>query len=133
VILVKSGVQLSCICRGALEACLCRRQGSGAFTGDPARSSGEARSGPPDDVLARTAALESVLTIPVMGAGKRLGLVIVGPSTDVDSLRVPGNHHASQNSSRTSERRARVAIARWRLGGIDSLSVIATDPKRVDQ
>src|SRR5215467_2828372 len=38
----------------------------------------------------------------------------------IDGRRVPGNHRASQNSFRTSRRRASRAIARWHLGGIGS-------------
>jgi len=50
----------------------------------------------------------------------------------IDGRRVPGNHRASQNSSRTSRRRASRAMARWHLGGIGSLST-ATDTTRVHQ
>ena len=51
----------------------------------------------------------------------------------VDGLRVRGNRRASQNSCRTSKRRASGAMARRHLGGIGSISDLAADIHRVHQ
>jgi len=51
----------------------------------------------------------------------------------IDGRRVPGNHQASQNSPRTSRRRASRAMAWWHLGGIGSHPIAATDTRMVHQ
>jgi PucR C-terminal helix-turn-helix domain/GAF domain len=77
-----------------------------------------------DDVLARTAALENVLAVPVTGAGERLGLVIVGPWTEglgeIDRA-AAGHAAAAAGLALLRERAVAEASARLRGNYLDAL------------
>jgi GTP-sensing pleiotropic transcriptional regulator CodY len=71
-----------------------------------------------DDVLTRTSTLKNIVAVPITGASERLGLVVVGPSTDdVDEIDRAAAGHAAAAAGLALLKERAVAEAGARLRG----------------